>query len=826
MMALGAASIRHLSNILVVALLVASQAHAYRGRPIAGARFGDRSNCTIDGMASDGTSGLVICREWQDSKNVYGQIVTPGAPPLPMFFITSRGFPSGAVTWTGSSYLFATTDDHGAILVWRISRGGVVLEKRQLRPAGFYGVEFVTNGGRALLLTRERAGKAMTGFLLDERGELAGPPLSLGDGPRVHPLGNGFAVLRFEAKRTAITRVDSRGALLGTSYLDEVPWGSGLSTASSGTHLLLLSADPREGTIRTAVIAPDGTLERPPMPVVAFPPEPYGFWNPKIAWTGQDFLATLLTGDGETAQSYAFRVNTAGELVSGPAPIGTPGAFVWPFETIGGQTLTSVFFPAGSPHRPFLATIPRGSLALEGPSFEVGRRINKHDGYAIAASRGEYLAAWIEHDEQTATVRASRIDRSGAYLDGEGIALGQTYIRGRYDAPHAISIASDGTGWLVVWSDGAVHGARITRGGQVRDGAPLEFGSGTGVALQWGRGAYVLTTIDARNWVVCTVDRSGIAGPRHVLATGKQGRYGETTLTYSDPRLAFDGTRFLAIASENYTTCSTVQPVCGTASYVSAARVDPNGAPIDVATNQWISGSSATVSGGNGGYLLLFTQFHDSAHHVMAMHLDGSVPPALSPRIRLSPGSRATAAFDGTAFIAAWRASDTETLEVARLTEAGVIDGPRAMPLDDEEAIFFPALTADADTPPILAYTSAHPATGAVSRIATVFPGEIDRAVNVAPPAPSGVVAERIGAGRIRVRWSPVPNALGVDVELVLPNGTHRAIATAPGTATELDVPMEYRADAVRLRAWNRDGPSAPSAEAWISATRARTIRK
>jgi uncharacterized cupredoxin-like copper-binding protein len=80
------------------------------------------------------------------------------------------------------------------------------------------------------------------------------------------------------------------------------------------------------------------------------------------------------------------------------------------------------------------------------------------------------------------------------------------------------------------------------------------------------------------------------------------------------------------------------------------------------------------------------------------------------------------------------------------------------------------------------------------------------------PRAPSIVCATRNDDDTVTVRWQPAQNALGIAIELELGDGMFRQIGVAAGGATTARIPLSgLEGDAVRVRAWNAGGLSAPS---------------
>jgi hypothetical protein len=111
----------------------------------------------------------------------------------------------------------------------------------------------------------------------------------------------------------------------------------------------------------------------------------------------------------------------------------------------------------------------------------------------IAAAGDVKLAVWLETmtGERTRTVFARRFDAAGNPLDAQPIALGSTFN------PHPVRVASNGTGWLVVWrNDGYILAARVAHDGTLLDPVPLKLNDSQAqspATVAWDGSTYVVT---------------------------------------------------------------------------------------------------------------------------------------------------------------------------------------------------------------------------------------------------------------------------------------------------------------------------------------------
>lgn len=792
-------------------VLLAFPAFAFRGRPVADLRFDATMHCAPSGMATDGRDALLVCSnsELLASRRIYAQRISREGAVSPPLFV---GMGLGAdVTWTGSSYLVAivapVSDD--GLYVARVSRDGALeMPATKIAAGSFLGARVVANGSRALLVAERGSSGGVFGYLLDTNGTPVAPEMTFASGMRTYdvaPIGSGFAVALFRFD-TSVIRIDGDGARRGTTLVEgpypqigNVHRSMSGRLATDGTRLALLfrTSGPNEPIeLRSAMIGADGTLLRGPLTVAR------DLYLLSLEWTGSEFLAAA----GYEQTLGTLRLNGDGELLAPPVEIATGGEQRVPHvATTNGRELFAGFrSPQGAS---VVAVFRPDAPPLSTP---LGRNsITPHRGVAIAAAGDQKLVAWSEQGNGALPLRVSRIDASGAYLDGEGIELAPNDVQ-------AFSVASNGTEWLVVWSTPeAVFGARVTGDGAVLDRTPIRISTSGVPAVAWARDRFVVVTADG-GLLSTAVMPDGAAGrSRRIIAaqSATQPYY------HNDPALSFDGTRMVAVMRQTRLVCGgNPVPFCVPAASLVAVRLDDNGVALEepgvLFADIDVDSDPAIASDGREHLV-----FGIRRRQVEAMIVDASVPLVATPRLVLAEADASAVTFDGSTFIGAWQRWDAR-IEIARITDAGIVDGPRTWALERGAFASSPAIAGD-----VVAYIDAHPGNEGVRRAAVAKLPDIGTSANV-PVPPAGVTAMRMSGDRIRVRWSPVANAFGVAIELRLPDGAYRLVATASGTGTELTfaLPEHVHGDAIRVRAWNGAGSSQPSSDAFVSSARTRAV--
>jgi hypothetical protein len=135
-----------------------------------------------------------------------------------------------------------------------------------------------------------------------------------------------------------------------------------------------------------------------------------------------------------------------------------------------------------------------------GLPMSAGPSIRAQQEPAIAQGHGQYLAAWIED----MTLRATRLDPSGTPLDDRSLRLDQD--DGYDEAP---SVASDGRGYLVVWTHWAgstrvIRCIRVEADGRLGPGTELGA-SGMDPHVAWNGREFLVVWTDYQSAGATTI---------------------------------------------------------------------------------------------------------------------------------------------------------------------------------------------------------------------------------------------------------------------------------------------------------------------------------
>jgi hypothetical protein len=189
---------------------------------------------------------------------------------------------------------------------------------------------------------------------------------------------------------------------------------------------------------------------------------------------------------------------------------------------------------------------------------------------AVAFDGTNYLVVWAEYQFPGApALRMTRVTPSGAVLDPGGIVLVRTYFSS-YNA-----VAFNGSNYLVLWrgDGGEIRGARVSPGGVILDPGGFAITSGgiypAEVTLSSDGTDYLVAWSDAR-FGCCSIFGARVTGDGRALdprgfAIATHGRQ------QLEPAIAYDGANYLVAWTDNRSSTADIY----------GARVTPSGRVLD-----------------------------------------------------------------------------------------------------------------------------------------------------------------------------------------------------------------------------------------------------
>lgn len=832
-------AVRKLAAVLI--LLFATNAWAYRGRPVSDMSFDGRVLASYEAIASDGTDFLVLTSIGPTrEQHAFVQKVVNGRPVGPQRQV-GPGRAAGLV-WTGSNYLAAWEGLQG-VFIAPVSRDGSPLSTPTTTPTapvarGLNG--FLATNQSSALVFGYIAGGALTAQPIDHAGRETGPPIThatpqawesrvasaaAADGfAMVFSGSTGTWLMLFRADGSAITSsailLDGPGTNATTGYES-----SRAVLATDGTDTLIVFGAGVLGgdaELKSVVVAANGKIKSKRVLQTISVGDRTAFLPTGLVWDGSQYVAAVNVKKdqyGNDIDAALVRIARDGDRA---------GELTWLAERHGFQSighlgwngrelaLTMQDIPSAPNAELQYLTLNPSTLLPEMRSV-LGRTLPAQDHVTIAAGHDGFLAAWFEHAGGLSTLRASRIDAAGNYLDGEGIVLDT--LTG--DTEDMIAIDGNGPRWLVVWSNENEVRARFVSRGGVAGIGPIAIGPGPTAAVRWDGSQYVVLRSD-NSLHSSSVLLDGSVRDAKTLAAFERidEPAGWRWIFYLEPALVRLAGHTIAVYRKEEQFCDGTSFPCPSERTILGLRLDAiDAAPFVIANDVW-----ATV-----------TATESPAGALLTWRGKGTFLPAESPENSAEPfpiqtdGNAASFAFDGSDFIAAWDrwSYPHNTIVSARIGTDGTMTRNLVLSVNPDEHASAPVIAASATLPPIIGFVQRHAGSDGVARAALLLVSDIEDAMAAPVPAPSIVSAAKNIDGTITVHWQAMQNVFGVSIELELSDGTFRPIGVASSRATTARVSTGgLEGDGVRVRAWNASGLSEPSSTATIVSGRRRSARQ
>jgi hypothetical protein len=530
-------------------------------------------------IAFDGTDFLVVWQDARDSDNhydIYGARVTPAGVVLDTAGIAVS---AAANNQEAPRLVF---DGVNFLVVWQDYRNGYYSD--------IYGAR----------VSRE-------GLVLDSSGLAISTATSYQWDPHVASDGTSFFVcwddLRdgLNAEDVYGARVTPDGIVLDTAGLvvtDADDNQGGSSLLFDGTNYLVVWTDERHGVgirdVYGARVAPDGLVrDTSGLVISAAAVHPGG---PVLAFDGANSLVAwsdLSTGSGSAL--YGSRVTPAGNVLDTLHFCLTPcaGYQQWPAVALGGTNYLVAWADLSDfavPNILCARVTPAGEV-LDQRGLKISTATGLQGEVSVAFDGTNFLVVWDAYRSGTAgDVFGARVTPEGEVLDTAGfsISVASNQCGSR--------VAFDGTNYLVIWtavsSDlGDIYATRVTPDGVVLDTAGIAISTAANeqsmpAVVSDGTGFLVLWT-DYRNGQYSDIYGARVTADGVVLDTA--GIPVSTAAYYQmRPAAVFDGNDFFVVWEENRG---------GGAPDIYAARVTPAGVvldsagiPVSTATgDQWYS---------------------------------------------------------------------------------------------------------------------------------------------------------------------------------------------------------------------------------------------
>jgi hypothetical protein len=233
----------------------------------------------------------------------------------------------------------------------------------------------------------------------------------------------------------------------------------------------------------------------------------------------------------------------------------------------------------------------------------------------VVSNGTDYLVVWADRQPGGVDLRGARVSSAGQVLDTGTFAL----FTGTGDKDSSVVASSNGTDYLVVWTDQQsgnldVRGARVSSAGQVLDTEPLAFATGTGSQYQ------PAVASDGTDYLVVWTDvgvgEAHIRGTRvssagRVLDTGALALSTEAG-SQNEPSVAFNGTDYLVVWDDTGGSSSFVRDIRGTRVSREGQVLDVGGLSISSAVGDQ---HSPSVASDGAGFLVVWRDVREGRNY-------------------------------------------------------------------------------------------------------------------------------------------------------------------------------------------------------------------
>jgi MYXO-CTERM domain-containing protein len=214
-------------------------------------------------------------------------------------------------------------------------------------------------------------------------------------------------------------------------------------------------------------------------------------WTQYSAASDYDLLGARISGDGEVLSPGAFAISATPDRAELPRAAwnGTDYVIVW---EVFQEVFAARVSPEGAVRDVDGIQVAAGAWAATDP--------------AVACGGPSCLLVWTDAAHDGADIRGTRLDASGR-LDPSTLLISSGAAE--QSSP---SVASDGSGYLLVWSEWRgpepwardVFGARLDAGGALLDASGIPISTAVGrqflSTVAWNGAAFLVAWIDERNY--------------------------------------------------------------------------------------------------------------------------------------------------------------------------------------------------------------------------------------------------------------------------------------------------------------------------------------
>jgi hypothetical protein len=425
--------------------------------------------------------------------------------------------------------------------------------------------------------------------------------------------------------------------------------------------------------------------------------------NVHVAWTDNSVY------EGGRMRVRGTRVSPEGQVLDAAEGrlLGSTARFTGELAAASDGTQVLVVWASGPSETSDISgtRVDRDGVPLDSPPRLISQAANSESQADVAFDGSNYFVVWADVRNGESNIHGAWVDRSGHVLNPEGLRISRA--TGGQSDPR---VAASGTDLLVVWSDyrassGApdIYAARVLRDGTVLepDGIPLATGS----SLQGN----ARVASDGTDYLVVWTDLQ--IPPSSIMGTFVRGGKAGTAFTLAsqggNPAVAFQGTSYLTVWGAN-------NDILGLRLDRSGGVLDP--APLGISQAAGSQMNPALASNGKGFLAVWQDTRTAAASGIYAARVtpEGQVLDPEGLLVSLHSGSFLSpkVASDGTSYVIAWHHwnGNQRDLHGNRVTQAGtVLDGNGFVITESLEDELSGNLASDGEGNVLVAYNRLEP---------------------------------------------------------------------------------------------------------------------
>jgi hypothetical protein len=426
------------------------------------------------------------------------------------------------------------------------------------------------------------------------------------------------------------------------------------SIAYDGTNFLVVWEDSRNGSndIYAARVTPSGTVLDPAG--IGVSTHASSQYAPAVTFNGNDFVIIWRDYRNTDTDIYGARVSQTGTVLdpAGIPVIRAPNSQLAPSCASDGTNCLAVWWDYRTIHNYNVigARIAQDGHVLDDTGIMLSTSANWQEHVSVACDGTNFLLVWEDtRSSDSSDIYGMRVSLDGTVLDPGGIPVSTAGNRQRYPA-----VAFNGTNYFVIWwdmrnDDEDIYGTRVSQDGTVLDP------SGIAVFIDaWcqtpptvtANSTYYLVVWD---WQQYEIRGTRVAGDGTVLdPSGFLIAVNDSSRSF--PAASSDGTNFFVVWTDNRNIMS--YDIFGTRVSQKGIVLDPEGIPIStIATFNY----QPAVAFDGTNYLVVWDCNSDI--HGIRVDQDGTVLDPSDIVIAAAPSEQRSpvVAFDGVHYQVIWQ---------------------------------------------------------------------------------------------------------------------------------------------------------------------------